>query len=111
MLIFKKAHDGTLEIDGLRKIAQTCDVTTEGVKGAKTFFEAKVTEISRASKFEQEIKGKLLVILCVCMSYKRKHAFAHRRGARKEEEGVRGGCREEESIQGEGIQVALASSN
>ena len=61
MLIFKKARDGTLEIDGLKAIAQTCDVTAEGVKGAKTFFEAKASELSRASKFEQEIKGKSFI--------------------------------------------------
>ena len=57
VLIFKKARDGTLQIEGLKTIAQTCDVSTEGVKGAKSFFEAKANEISRASKFEQEIKG------------------------------------------------------
>ena len=61
MLIFKKARDGTLEIDGLKAIAQTCDVTAEGVKGAKTFFEAKANELSRASKFEQEIKGESFI--------------------------------------------------
>lgn len=45
MLIFKYAKEGTLEIDGLKKIAATCDVTTEGVGGAKTFFEAKANEV------------------------------------------------------------------
>ncbi len=45
MLIFKYAQEGTLEIDGLKKIAATCDVTTEGVGGAKTFFEAKAKEV------------------------------------------------------------------
>ena len=57
MLIFKKARDGTLEIEGLKKIANTCDVTTEGVSGAKSFFEAKANEVARGAKFEQEIKG------------------------------------------------------
>ena len=57
MLIFKKAHDGTLEVEGLRTIANVCDVTQEGVKGAKSFFEAKVKEQTRDAKFEQEIKG------------------------------------------------------
>ena len=56
MLIFKKAHDGTLEVEGLRTIANVCDVTQEGVKGAKSFFEAKVKEQTRDAKFEQEIK-------------------------------------------------------
>ena len=45
MLIFKYAKEGTLEIDGLKKIAAVCDVTTEGVGGAKTFFEAKAKEV------------------------------------------------------------------
>ena len=57
MLIFKKAKDGTLQIDGLKKIANVCDVTTEGVKGAKSFFEAKANELTKDAKFEQEIKG------------------------------------------------------
>lgn len=59
MLIFKRARDGTLEIEGLKKIANTCDVTTEGVSGAKSFFEAKVQEQTRGAKFEKEIKGVL----------------------------------------------------
>ena len=42
MLIFKYARDGTLDIDGLKIIAGSCDVSVEGVGGAKTFFEAKV---------------------------------------------------------------------
>jgi hypothetical protein len=50
MLIFKYAKEGTLEIDGLKKIAATCDVTTEGVGGAKTFFEAKAKEVGQSSK-------------------------------------------------------------
>ena len=50
MLIFKYAKEGTLEIDGLKKIAATCDVTTEGVGGAKTFFEAKAKEVSQRSQ-------------------------------------------------------------
>lgn len=45
MLIFKKARDGTLEIEGLKTIANTCDVSTEGVGGAKAFFEAKVQKV------------------------------------------------------------------
>ena len=45
MLIFKKARDGTLEIEGLKAIANTCDVSTEGVGGAKAFFEAKAQKV------------------------------------------------------------------
>ena len=60
MLIFKKAHDGTLEIAGLKAIASSCDVSAEGVKGAKSFFEAKVKEQTKDAKFEQEIKGNFL---------------------------------------------------
>jgi len=44
--IFRYAKEGTLEIDGLKKIAATCDVATEGVGGAKTFFEAKAKAVS-----------------------------------------------------------------
>ena len=49
MLIFKKARDGTLEIEGLKTIANTCDVSTEGVGGAKSFFEAKAQKVGNAS--------------------------------------------------------------
>ncbi len=45
MLIFKYARDGTLEIDGLKKIAAVCDVSSEGVGGAKSFFESKISEV------------------------------------------------------------------
>ena len=45
LLIFRYARNGTLEIEGLKKIAATCDVSEEGVKGAKDFFEAKVKEV------------------------------------------------------------------
>ena len=65
MLIFKKAHDGTLEIEGLKKIANVCDVTSEGVKGAKSFFEAKVNEQTKDLKFEQEVKGKCILMVDV----------------------------------------------
>ena len=46
MLIFRYARNGTLEIDGLKKIAATCDVAAEGVKGAKDYFESRVKEVS-----------------------------------------------------------------
>ncbi len=45
MLIFKYARDGTLEIEGLKKIAAVCDVSSEGVGGAKSFFESKINEV------------------------------------------------------------------
>ena len=45
MLIFKYARDGTLQVEGLKKIAAVCDVATEGVGGAKSFFEAKISEV------------------------------------------------------------------
>ena len=57
MLIFHYAREGTLRIEGLKTIAATCDVTVEGVGGAKSFFEAKAKEISAASKFEDEIRA------------------------------------------------------
>ena len=57
MLIFKKARDGTLTVDGLTKIANVCDVSQEGVSGAKSFFEAKVKQQTDAAKFENEIKA------------------------------------------------------
>ena len=56
MLIFRKAHAGELQIEGLAKIAACCDVTKEGVGGAKNFFEAKVKQQSDSLRFEQEIK-------------------------------------------------------
>ena len=46
MLIFRYARNGTLEIEGLKKIAATCNVAEEGVKGAKDYFEARVKEVS-----------------------------------------------------------------
>ena len=56
MLIFKKAHDGTLEVEGLRTIANSVDVSAEGVTGAKSFFEAKANELARGARFEEEIR-------------------------------------------------------
>ncbi|XP_078415379.1 EF-hand domain-containing protein D2 [Cetorhinus maximus] len=59
LLIFRKAAAGELAEDsGLHVLAQLSeiDVSTEGVKGAKTFFEAKVQAINSANRFEQEIK-------------------------------------------------------
>ncbi|XP_059807863.1 EF-hand domain-containing protein D2 [Hypanus sabinus] len=59
LLIFRKAAAGELAEDsGLHVLAQLSeiDVSTEGVKGAKTFFEAKLQAINDANRFEQEIK-------------------------------------------------------
>ncbi|NXG41036.1 EFHD1 protein, partial [Psilopogon haemacephalus] len=60
LLIFHKAAAGELEEDsGLLTLAKLSeiDVSLEGVKGAKNFFEAKVQALSSASKFEAEIKA------------------------------------------------------
>ncbi|XP_053317080.1 EF-hand domain-containing protein D1 [Spea bombifrons] len=60
LLIFRKAAAGELEQDsGLMALANLSeiDVSTEGVKGAKGFFEAKVQALSSASKFEAEIRA------------------------------------------------------
>lgn len=45
MLIFHYAREGTLRVEGLKTIAATCDVTEEGVSGAKSFFEAKAQQV------------------------------------------------------------------
>lgn len=60
LLIFRKAAAGELEEDsGLMCLAKLSeiDVSTEGVKGAKNFFEAKVQALSATSKFESEIRA------------------------------------------------------
>ncbi|NXD13569.1 EFHD1 protein, partial [Nothocercus nigrocapillus] len=60
LLIFHKAAAGELEEDsGLMTLAKLSeiDVSIEGVKGAKNFFEAKAQALSSASKFEAEIKA------------------------------------------------------
>lgn len=59
LLIFRKAAAGELAQDsGLDILARLSeiDVSAEGVKGAKTFFDAKVQAISEANKFEAEIR-------------------------------------------------------
>ncbi|KAM4563125.1 EF-hand domain-containing protein D2 [Odontesthes bonariensis] len=59
LLIFRKAAAGELAEDsGLSVLARLSeiDVSTEGVKGAKTFFEAKVHAINESSRFEAEIR-------------------------------------------------------
>uniref|UniRef100_A0A8D0HLM9 EF-hand domain family member D2 n=1 Tax=Sphenodon punctatus TaxID=8508 RepID=A0A8D0HLM9_SPHPU len=60
LLIFRKAAAGELQEDsGLHALARLSeiDVSTEGVKGAKSFFEAKVQAINVTSRFEEEIKA------------------------------------------------------
>ncbi|XP_012289609.1 EF-hand domain-containing protein D1 isoform X1 [Aotus nancymaae] len=60
LLIFHKAAAGLLQEDsGLMALAKLSeiDVALEGVKGAKTFFEAKVQALSSGSKFEAELKA------------------------------------------------------
>ncbi len=57
MLIFHYAREGTLRVEGLLKIADSVDVTQEGVGGAKSFFEAKAKELATKSKFEDEIRA------------------------------------------------------
>ncbi|KFV19701.1 EF-hand domain-containing protein D1, partial [Tauraco erythrolophus] len=60
LLLSPRAAAGELEEDsGLLTLAKLSeiDVSIEGVKGAKNFFEAKVQALSSASKFEAEIKA------------------------------------------------------
>ncbi|KAK0146304.1 EF-hand domain-containing protein D1 [Merluccius polli] len=59
LLIFHKAAAGELEEEsGLMALARLSeiDVSTEGVMGAKDFFEAKMQALSVGSKFEAEIR-------------------------------------------------------
>uniref|UniRef100_A0A8C5BAW5 EF-hand domain-containing protein n=1 Tax=Gadus morhua TaxID=8049 RepID=A0A8C5BAW5_GADMO len=59
LLIFRKAAAGELAEDsGLCVLARLSeiDVSTEGVKGAKSFFEAKVQAINQSNRFEAEIR-------------------------------------------------------
>jgi hypothetical protein len=60
LLIYRKARQGDLAEDsGLRKLAALTeiDVDKEGVAGAKNFFEAKINDLNRSKKFEDEIKS------------------------------------------------------
>ncbi|KAI5712764.1 hypothetical protein M8J76_001835 [Diaphorina citri] len=59
LLIFRKANAGELlEESGLSKLARLTEINVEevGVGGAKDFFEAKIRELVRGSKFEDEIR-------------------------------------------------------
>ena len=56
--IFRKARDGTLQVEGLKTIvAKVVDVSAVGVGGAKDFFEAKMAEANKGREFEMEIKA------------------------------------------------------
>ncbi|GAU97562.1 hypothetical protein RvY_08836 [Ramazzottius varieornatus] len=60
LLIFRKAAAGELRDDsGLSLLASLSeiDVDKTGVGGAKTFFEAKIENLRKGSKFEEEIKA------------------------------------------------------
>ncbi|EHB00113.1 Eukaryotic translation initiation factor 4E type 2 [Heterocephalus glaber] len=60
LLIFHKAAAGQLRDDsGLTALAQLSEISvaSEGVRGAKDFFEAKAQALSSASKFEAELKA------------------------------------------------------
>ncbi|BES92568.1 EFh [Nesidiocoris tenuis] len=59
MLIFRKAKAGELEEEsGLSQLAKLTEINVVevGVGGAKHFFEAKIEELRRGSKFEDEIR-------------------------------------------------------
>ncbi|XP_070762513.1 EF-hand domain-containing protein D1 isoform X2 [Enoplosus armatus] len=59
LLIFRRAAAGELqEESGLMALARLSEinVSTEGVMGAKDFFEAKMQAVSQGSKFEAEIR-------------------------------------------------------
>merc|ERR1711953_525341 len=59
LLIFRKAAAGELDLQsGLGQLASLTEVDVDevGVGGAKNFFEAKIKEANKGSKFEEEIK-------------------------------------------------------
>lgn len=59
LLIFRKAAAGELlEESGLSKLAKLTEINVEevGVGGAKDFFEAKIRELTKGSKFQDEIR-------------------------------------------------------
>jgi Ca2+-binding EF-hand superfamily protein len=58
LLIFRKAAAGELKAEGLMEVYRQMhevDVDKEGVKGAKSFFEAKIGLLNEDAKFEREI--------------------------------------------------------
>ena len=57
-LIFRKARNGELQVEGLKTVvASVCNVAEVGVGGAKNFFEAKIADQTKHLKFEEEIKA------------------------------------------------------
>jgi hypothetical protein len=59
LLVYRKARAGELdENSGLAQLAKLTEVDVDkvGVNGAKEFFEAKIQELSKMSKFENEIR-------------------------------------------------------
>jgi len=59
MVIFRKAQAQELDDDsGLGQLAHLTEVDVDkiGVGGAKSFFEAKISEVSKKSKYEEDIK-------------------------------------------------------
>ncbi|XP_018335252.1 EF-hand domain-containing protein D2 homolog [Agrilus planipennis] len=58
LLVYRKAKAGELDSDsGLGQMAKLTEINVDqvGVNGAKEFFEAKIEEIAKKSKFESEI--------------------------------------------------------
>ncbi|XP_971981.2 EF-hand domain-containing protein D2 homolog [Tribolium castaneum] len=58
LLVYRKARAGELDEDsGLAQMAKLTEVDVDkvGVNGAKEFFEAKIQELAKRSKFESEI--------------------------------------------------------
>ncbi len=60
LLLFRKALNGELKIDsGLHQLysqLMEIDVSVEGVKGAKNFFEAQALKQQSSNNFEREIR-------------------------------------------------------
>jgi len=59
LMIFRKARAGELDLEsGLGQLATLSEVDVDqvGVGGAKTFFEAKIAQVNKGSKFAEEIK-------------------------------------------------------
>jgi len=59
LTIFRKASKGELDLEsGLGHLATSTEVDIDevGVGGAKTFFEAKIAEVSKSSRFEEDMK-------------------------------------------------------
>ncbi|XP_077285589.1 EF-hand domain-containing protein D2 homolog Swip-1 [Arctopsyche grandis] len=59
LLIYRKARAGELETDsGLSELARLTEINVDevGVNGAKTFFEAKIDELTKSNKFHDEIR-------------------------------------------------------